>query len=250
MNKNAKFQILYSALGVSLVFLLWLICFLIVSNEYLLPAPFAVLEKAGLLLLDIEFYTALLSTLLRVLSATVISLIVAIGLALLSVFFKAFASILTPLIACLRSLPTLAVLLLILTFTKRSFAPVVVAIISLIPLAYTKIYEHLSRLDSNISPIFKTFEVPTKKQVLVYLKGAVPSVIKEFFNLTSFALKLIVSGEILANVYRSVGGNIQQASIYSDTVLLTALTLFVCVLGIVLEVIGNLIPTKLGDKYL
>jgi ABC-type nitrate/sulfonate/bicarbonate transport system permease component len=92
--------------------------------------------------------------------------------------------------------------------------------------------------------------VPTKKQVLIYLKGAVPSVIKEFFNLMSFALKLIVSGEILANVYRSVGGNIQQASIYSDTVLLTALTLFVCVLGIVLEVVGNLISTKLGDKYL
>ena len=125
-----------------------------------------------------------------------------------------------------------------------------VAIISLIPLAYTKIYEDLSRLDSNISPIFKTFEVPTKKQVLVYLKGAEPLVIKEFFNLTSFALKLIVSGEILANVYRSVGGNIQQASIYSDTVLLTALTLFVCVLGIVLEVVGNLISSKLGDKYL
>ena len=251
MNKSAKSQILYSALGVALVFLLWLICFLIVSNEYLLPAPFAVLEKAGLLLFDIEFYTALLSTLLRVLTATVISLMVAISLALLSVFFKAFASILTPLTACLRSLPTLAVLLLILTFTKkRSFAPVVVAIISLIPLAYTKIYEDLNRLDSNISPIFKTFEVPTKKQVLVYLKGAVPSVIKEFFNLMSFALKLIVSGEILANVYRSVGGNIQQASIYSDTVLLTALTLFVCVLGIVLEVVGNLISAKLGDKYL
>lgn len=250
MNKSAKSQILYSALGVALVFLLWLICFLIVSNEYLLPAPLAVLEKAGLLLIDIEFYTALLSTLLRVLTATVISLMVAIGLALLSVFFKAFANILAPLTACLRSLPTLAVLLLILTFTKRSFAPVVVAIISLIPLAYTKIYEDLSRLDSNISPIFKTFEVPTKKQVLIYLKGVVPSVIKEFFNLMSFALKLIVSGEILANVYRSVGGNIQQASIYSDTVLLTALTLFVCVLGIVLEVVGNLILIKLGDKYL
>lgn len=250
MNKSAKLQILYSALGVALVFLLWLICFLIVSNEYLLPAPFAVLEKAGLLLFDIEFYTALLSTLLRVLTATVISLMVAIGLALLSVFFKAFASLLAPLTACLRSLPTLAVLLLILTFTKRSFAPVVVAIISLIPLAYTKIYEDLNRLDSNISPIFKTFEVPTKKQVGVYLKGVVPTAIKEFFNLSSFALKLIVSGEILANVYKSIGGNIQQASIYSNTVLLTALTLFVCVLGIVLEVVGNLISSKLGDKYL
>ena len=250
MNKNAKLQILYSLLGVALVFFIWLIFYLIVRNEYLIPAPFSVLEKAGLLLLNPEFYLALLSTIIRVLVATVISLIAAVVLALLSVFFKAFGSVITPLTACLRSLPTLAVLLLILTFTKRSFAPVIVAIISLIPLAYSKIFGDLNSLDCNISPIFKTFNVPFKKQVGVYLKGVIPTAIKEFFNLSSFALKLIVSGEILANVYKSIGGNIEQASIYSDTVLLTALTLFVCVLGIVLEVVGNLISSKLEAKYL
>ena len=250
MKKSFKSQILYSLIGVAILFLFWFLFYLVVKNNYLMPSPLAVIEKALLLLVSGEFYSALLSTVLRVLIATLLSLAVSTALAVLCVFFKGLGGVLAPVMASLRALPTLAVLLLILTFTKRSFAPVVVAIISLIPLAYTKIYEDLSRLDSNISPIFKTFEVPTKKQVLVYLKGAEPLVIKEFFNLTSFALKLIVSGEILANVYRSVGGNIQQASIYSDTVLLTALTLFVCVLGIVLEVVGNLISSKLGDKYL
>ena len=125
-----------------------------------------------------------------------------------------------------------------------------VAIISLIPRAYGKISGDLLKIENNINPIFKVFEVPAKKRVLVYLKGVIPSVLKEFFNLTAFALKLIVSGEILANVYTSIGGNIEQASIYSNTILLTALTLWVCVFGIILEVVGNAISVKLEAKYL
>ncbi len=250
MKKSAKQQILYSVLGVAVVFLLWLICFLVIRNEYLLPSPLAVLQRAGLLVLELEFYSALLSTVLRVFVSVMISLIVATALAVLGVFLKEINGVLSPVVACLRSLPTLAVLLLILTFTERTFAPVVVAIISLIPLAYSKIYGDLNRLDSNVSPIFKTFEVPKTKQGLVYIKGLILPIVKEFFNLSSFALKLIVSGEILANVYKSIGGNISQASIYSDTIMLTALTLFVCVIGIVLEVLGNFISAKLGDKYL
>lgn len=250
MKKSFNAQILYSLIGVVILFLLWLLFYLVVKNSYLMPSPLAVIEKALLLTVNGEFYSALLSTVLRVLLATLISLAVSTALAVLSVFFKGLGGVLAPVMASLRALPTLAVLLLILTFTKRSFAPVIVAVISLIPLAFSKIYGDMAKLSSSVSPIFKTFEVPTKKQVGVYLKGIIPCTIKEFFNHTSFALKLIVSGEILANVYKSIGGNIEQASIYSDTVLLTALTLWVCVLGIVLEVVGNAIAVKTEAKYL
>ena len=250
MKKTTKLQILYSLIGVAVLFLLWTVFYLVVRNEYLMPNPLAVIQTALSLTVSGEFYSALLSTLLRVIIAVLLSLSIATALAVLCVFFRGLRSVLAPITASLRALPTLAVLLLILTFTKRSFAPVVVAIISLIPLAFSKIDGDLSRLNGSISPIFKVFEVPTKKQVGVYLKGAFPSVVKEFFNLTSFGLKLIVSGEILASVYKSIGGNISQASIYSDVILLTALTLWVLVIGIVLEVIGNIISIKTGDKYL
>ncbi len=250
MKKTLLTQILYAVIGVALVFSLWLLCYLLVRNEYLMPTPFNVLKKAGILLFDTTFYSSLLSTILRVVISVVISLTISIVLALLCVYFKALSGVLAPIMACLRSLPTLAVLLLILTFTKRNFAPVVVAVISLIPLSFSKIYGDLSNVDKKVKPIFKVFEVPQKKQVGVYLRGVIPTAIKEFFNLNSFALKLIVSGEILANVYKSIGGNIEQASIYSDTVLLTALTLCVCVLGIVLEVIGSIISSKTEAKYL
>ena len=124
------------------------------------------------------------------------------------------------------------------------------AVISLIPLAYGKISGDLFKINESVNPIFKVFEVPTKKRVGVYLKGVIPPITKEFFSLTAFGLKLIVSGEILANVYKSIGGNIQQASIYSDAILLTALTLWVCVIGIILEIIGGVISTKTESKYL
>lgn len=250
MNKQTKSQILYSILGVAFILMLWLLFYLVVRNDYILPAPFTVLEKGFGLLFNKEFYLSLSTTIARVFLSVAISLIVATGLSLLALLFEKFGNFITPLLATMRSLPTLAVLLIILVFTKRSFAPIVIAVLSLIPLFYTAIYGEASKTKNLASDVFKVYEVSKKAQVKVYLKGLIPTFLKEFFNLSSFALKLIVSGEILANVYNSIGGNIHQASIYSDTILLMALTIFVCLIGIVFEIIGKVLHDKSEAKYL
>ena len=250
MKKLKLPQILYSLLGVAFIIGLWLLLYLVVQNSYIIPAPFVVIKNGIMLLFSGEFYLLLLSTLLRVLCGVIISLTLAGVLATICVYHKTFNAFIAPIMATLRSLPTLAVLLIILVFIDRNFAPVVVCMLSLIPLAFSEIYDWLKKSYNTSNEMLTLYNVSKKTQVKVYLVGILPTLVKEFFTLFSFGLKLVVSGEILANVYKSIGGTIHQASTYSNTIYLMALTLVVCVIGIVLEVVGKIISSKMEGKYL
>lgn len=255
MKKRSKTQILYSFSGVVCMLAFWLLMYLVVKNDYVIPSPFEVLKSAIVLLFDGELYSSLLSTFLRVIIAVALSLTVSTVLAFLSAFVKGFCDFLTPIIAVLRSLPILAVLLIILVWVDgvlkdRAVAPIIVCLLTLIPLSYSQIYDDLSGLTSGLGDVLKVYNVAKKKQIPLFLKGIIPTLIKVCFETLSFGLKLVVSGEILASVYQSIGGDIYQASIYSNVVLLTALTLLICVLGIAFEILGKIISQKIKGKYL
>jgi NitT/TauT family transport system permease protein len=85
----------------------------------------------------------------------------------------------------------------------------------------------------------RVYKTPVIKKVrYLYIPSLFPKLYLDFSSAFSFGLKLVVSAEILASVYGSVGGAMQEASMY-DTVMLFALTLVGCVIGIIIEFIGK-----------
>lgn len=249
-NSKAKNSILYSFIGVLLVLLLWGFFYLVVRNSYIVPSPLTVIKESLLLLINGEFYAHLLSTLFRVLLALFISIILGVTLAIFSSLFKTVESVMLPLFSIIRSLPVLAVLLIILVFVPRGIAPVVVCVLSILPITYSQTLNYLNGIDFKQKEMLNIYNVSKKKRVFsVYLKGYAPLFIKETASQFSFSLKLIVSAEILAQVYKSIGGDVNDASIYSNVTKMFALTLIICVLGVVVEVIGNHVFNKMEKKY-
>ena len=249
-KKTLKNSIFYSVLGVLLVFLLWLIMYFIVQNSHLIPSPLKVIKESFLNFISLEFYSHLFSTILRVVLSIVISFIIGVLLAILSNFLKGFESVIMPIISIIRSLPVLAVLLIILVFTKRATAPIIVCILSVLPIVYSQTLNYLNSIDNKQKDMLKLYNVPIKTQIFsIYLKGYFPLFIKEITTLFSFSLKLVVSAEILANVYKSIGGDISNASIYSNVVELFSLTLIICLIGIIVEFIGKFICYIMEKRY-
>ena len=115
---------------------------------------------------------------------------------------------------------------------------------------YSHTLNYLNTIDSKQKDLLKLYNVPLKTQVFsVYLKGYLPLFILELSTLFSFSLKLVVSAEILANVYKSIGGDISNASIYSNVTEMFSLTLIICLIGVIVEFIGKLIHSKMEKKY-
>lgn len=246
MTKNS---ILFSIIGVLLIFALWFLLYFIVANTYLIPSPLAVIKASLFNLATIEFYDHFINTVLRVIFALILSFTLGIILAILSHIFKNFEHIMLPILSIIRSLPVLAVLLIILVFTSRFFAPVIVCVLSILPIVYSQTLTYLNSIPFKQKEMLKLYKVPLKTQIFrIYLKGYLPLFIKESTTLFSFSLKLVVSAEILANVFQSIGGDIYNASIYANITQMFSLTLLVCLIGIIVEFVGSFICLKMEKK--
>ena len=251
MTKNRiKNSILGSMIGVLVIFALWFLLYLIVANSYLIPSPTAVIKASFLNLTSLEFYHHLSTTVLRVLFALILSFALGVCLAILSHLFFGFENVMLPIVSIIRSLPILAVLLIILVFTARTVAPIIVCVLSVFPIVYSQTLNYLKSVDCKQKEMLALYKVPLKTQIFsVYLKGYLPLFIKETTTLFSFSLKLVVSAEILANVFKSIGGDISNASMYSDVTLMFSLTLLVCLVGIIVEVMGKFICFQMEKKF-
>lgn len=251
MKKNSlKNSVIYSIIGVLIVFLLWFLLYFITANDYLIPSPIIVVKNSFINLASGEFYIRLLSTVARVLLAVIISFILGGALAVISHLHKGIEKVALPLLSIIRSLPVFAILLIILVAVSRVVAPIIVCVLTTLPIVYLDVLNYLSSISENLKEMLKVYNVPLKNQIFsVYFKGYLPLFIKELTAIFSFSLKLVVSAEILANVYLSIGGDIYNASIYSNVTQMFSLTLIICIIGIIVEFIGNFIYYKMEKKY-
>ena len=104
--------------AVALAFLLgcYFVAYAVAGNELLVPVFADVCKQVGELLISGGFWVALGNTLLRTLLALVISFIPALIFALVAYLLPSFEAFFTPVVSALRSLPTLAVLLILLVW--------------------------------------------------------------------------------------------------------------------------------------
>ena len=222
--------------------LVWIVAYAVVENEYVFPSLAQTFKATGLLLIDAFFYRSFLRTLLRVLVAFIVSFICAVGCAVLAKVFPFFGKVLAPIVAALRALPTLAVLLILLLWATPNSAPVIVAFLALFPLLYTGVAMAISTVDVGLEEMCAVYNVPIKRRILqMYLPIALPYVVKEAAGGASFALKLVVSAEVLAGTYISLGGMMQLSKIYLQTPQMFALAVLVIVFGVAFEGVGALL---------
>ena len=213
----------------------WGIAYLAADNELLVPSLKDCLEKAGKLLLDSWFWQSFFATLWRVLGAWALAFCLAAVLAVAAYLVPAIARFLTPIMAIIRSLPVLAVALILLVWWGAGSAPIAVAFLSLFPMLYVGVLAALSGVDKDLIEMSKAYRVPLRKQILtLYVPSASPYVLKEAGAALSFALKLVVSAEVLVNTYKGLGGMMGEARIY-DMPTLFALVILSFVTALILE---------------
>ena len=245
MIKSVKNNLICLFGGFLVAVVIYITAYFTCNNEYVLPSPVNILEKFFKTLLSITFYKALFSTLLRVVIAFIISFVLGLIFGVLAYRYRWFSGVFGVIVGLLRSLPVLAVLLIILLFASRSFAPVIVCFLSLFPMIYTAVLGALKGVPNDLKEMCYLYKIPVKKQVFsMYIPQILPKILLDAGGAFSFGIKLIVSAEILASVYGSVGGILQEASIYLLTSDLFALTLIVCILGVLVEFIAKLLSEK------
>ncbi len=231
-----KKELLFSALALLFLWAAWLIAAAVVRNEYVLPSFWDACREMGRLFLDAAFWRALGNTLLRTLLAFLFSILLGVGLALLANLHRAVRAFFAPIVSVLRTVPTMAIILILLIWTNPRVAPVIVSLLVLFPSFYAATLAALDEVEAGYGELARAFGVGAgRKLVKMYLPLVSPPVLKQAGGIFSMGLKITISGEVLANTYRSLGGLMQEAKMFTQMPTLMALTLFSIVAGFLLE---------------
>lgn len=239
-NKQKVFSAVAGFLSLAFMWLVWFVAEKTVKNEYLVPSFSQTVKELVGILCEQFFWRALGKTLVKVLYAFLISFVLAGCCALLGRACKIANDFFKPIIAIIRTLPTMAVLTVILIYSNRTVAPIIVAVMVMFPMIYAQFNVALSNINDSVVNTAKLFNIPTKIRIFnIYLPLASPVVLSHTGSNLSFAIKLVISAEVMVSSFTSIGGMISYAD--PNVARVMALTLIAVVLGLVIEAVFHFV---------
>ncbi len=249
MKKLLLKNLIQTAVAIAFLLAVWWIAYLSVGNDLLIPPLTDGLKEMGALFGKTLFWKALFGTLVRVMVAFMLSFLLAVIFAVIAYLYPSFGRFFAPLVSVLRSMPVLAVLLILLSFLNPGNAPIAVAFLSLFPMLYAGTLAALSGVDKHLIEISRVYGTPVWRRVTaIYLPLASPYILKEGAAALSFSLKLIVSAEVLSFTAKSIGGMMQDAKLYAEIPQLFALVGVTFIVGLILETLVGVLAAAVEKK--
>ena len=239
-----KLNIIFSVLAIIFMWLVWIVAYYIAGNELIVPAFSDTAKSFFLYLGNGEFWLALLNTFLRTMLAFIVSFVLAAACAIFAKLSGCAKAFLKPIIVFVRTLPTLAVILIILKLTSgnRTFSPVIVTVLVLFPMIFSQMLAAADGIDSGLVEMAKVYKVGKKDRLFkIYLPIVAPNILSQTGANISLGLKIMISAEVLANTVKGLGGMMQLNNIAAEVANLAALTLAAVFVGLVIEFAVTLI---------
>lgn len=216
----------------------WLIAYYGVGNGLIVPSFGETVASIWRYLGSGEFWAAVGNSLLRTFLAFVISFLLAAaftGFGLLGSWCKA---LIKPITVIIRTLPTMAVILIIfkITYGNRTLSPVIVTVLVLFPMIYSQLTAAVEGIDGGIKEMADVYGISKKERLFkIYLPLVSPAVFSQTGANISLGLKIMISSEVLVNTARGLGGMMQTTSGAGEVACLAALTLAAVILGLIIE---------------
>lgn len=232
-----KLDMICTICALAFIVLVWLVAYYSVRNDYIVPSLTDTAASFFGCFAEKSFYVGLGMTTLRTAEAFLLSFALAALCAALSLASRIFAAVLKPVMVILRTLPTLAIVLVLLVWTTPKTAPVIVTFLVLFPVMYAQMTAAAGDIGGELREMAQAYSIPKKERVFkIYLPLAAPNVLAQTGADFSLGLKVTVSAEVLASTWRSLGGLMQTARIYVNMPRLAALTVVSVILGLIFDI--------------
>lgn len=208
------------------------------TEEYVLPAFSVVVKELCLLFKKAEFYTQLWGTLKRIFSALAFSIILGVILGVLSGLNGYIKACLKPVIACIKSVPVMAITLIILLNFGKSKTPSIIGFLMAFPIVYTHVVFGVENIDKKLLEMAKVYKIGKKDKLLkVQLPQVLPSLFAGIETAGGLCIKAVISAEILCYTVKSLGlaMYIAKSNMFEDTPILFAYCLVAILLSLVFE---------------
>ena len=246
-RKDKVYNLILTSIPFICILLLWQIAATRIDNVFILtdvPTTFKALIE---MLRQEEFGKSLWQTLARTLVAFSVSFIVATVLAFLSRISKSADVMVAPIIGVTRSLPTIAVVLLLLLWTNSKVAPTIVTTLVVLPTSYSSMRDAFFTVDDELVTVLKTYGVPMRELFFrVYIPQVLPPALLAIGGGVALNLKLMVAAEVIAQTANSLGYLLNSSKQYFEIASMIAVVVVSVVVGLIVESAFRFASKKVG----
>lgn len=241
MNKRVKKHLidaLYAVALIAFVLAAWAVGAAAVNDSFVLPSISETFAALGETLALPSFWTGLCGTLLRCVISYAISVALFFALFCLSVAFDGFRRFMDPLISALRTLPTVAVALILALVVGGYVTPVVLAVFVIMPILYSSARARVATVPTELIEVCRICGA-SRRHILnfVYLPTAAAGLPDALSSAFSYNVKAVIGAEILVQAAGSLGMLMSLAKVYLMTASLIAMTFFAVVMSVAFEFI-------------
>ncbi len=250
-KKKIATDVLYIAIVIGLVLSIWSIGAAVADSVFVLPGIPDTFCALGDVLTLASFWTGLCGTLVRSVISYAISAVLAALLFFLCSTFTGADRIISPIISALRTLPTMAVSLLLAIWAGANVAPVILGIFVVMPMIFSSLRARISTLPVELIEAAKLYGAGRCRVffyvVLPYAASALPESLSTAF---SFGIKIVIAAEILMQTATSLGMLMYLSQTYYETATLIALVFSAVVIAVLSEFGIRAILSHALKKYM
>ena len=218
--------------GIFIILLLWFSFSAVISNDILLPYPNQVLMTMFDQLGNPDFYTAVLTTVFRLLKGILISLVLAFVIALFTTRFRVADSIFRPIEIFMKTIPTVTYIIISIIWLGKNNSADLVVFLVVFPILYQNIVYGLTLHDDELKEVLLIYP---EKYSVVLMKVLIPELMPQlaiaFRSSISLGFKVCVMAELLAYTNNGIGRHLYIARLNLDMVSLFAWSAWVILIA-------------------
>ena len=215
---------------------IWFLLACRIGSDFLFPSPKTVVQELLTLGVSKDFWLITCTSLLRVVWGIWVSLILGTVLAYLTHISRILNTLLSPVLAAVKSTPVASFIILALLWLDRSVLPVFITALIVVPIVWANVSEGIGSVDRRLVEVTEVyrFSMP-KKLSRLYVPSVAPYFMAACKSSLGMAWKAGIAAEILATPDHSIGKELYYSKTYLETPTLFAWTLVIILLSLIIE---------------
>ena len=226
--------------------LIWEVLAKFIGNEIYLPQPLEVLKKILKICTEENFVMNISKTLITSIISFSLAIILSVIIGVCSSLNKYVYNFIYPLVAILKSIPTIIVILIALIWLDKEYVSFLVGIMIVFPLLYELVVKSIIDTDVAILEMTKIYKIKLYDKIkTIYY----PQIQREILNMGSssfsLVLKLIIASEVYSQPSYGIGALVQGAKINFDMVGIFAWTVIIILISIFVDILFKIMHKSL-----
>lgn len=251
--RNKRQDIIFSALGVLLILLIWQLTASFGGTGFLLPGPIAVASTFIQLFTQSANWRSVAISAFRIIESVLVAILLAILLSWIASKSRAVRQILSPFVLIMKSVPIVSFILIALFFMGASMLSFFICGLIVFPIVYAQLLSSFLNTDAGLLEMARVFSLKRSEKIrYIIIPGSREVFIASVSVSVGMAWKAGVAAEVLAFSGGTIGRHMHEAKLYLDMERLLSWTLALVLVSFLSEQLlvrlFRFILTRIGQK--